>query len=313
MRWDERIGRRLKLRDLHILLAVVEAGSMAKASTRLAVSQPAVWKAIAEMEHTLGVPLLDRSPQGVEPTDYGRAIIKRSVAIFDELRQAVTEIEFLSDPTVGEVRIGTTEPLAAGLVTAVVEQFSRRYPRITTHVLEDDTVALLRELDERNVELLVTRVLEPFGRDHTNAEILYHDLFVVVAGIGNSWARKRRVKLADLVSEPWVLLPRDTLRGATMVQAFRSSGLEPPRATVITQSLSMRNSLLATGRFLTMLPGTLMKFPTTHPAIKALPIKLPATRQPVGLITLKNRALSPVALLFMNCTREVAKSMTARP
>jgi DNA-binding transcriptional LysR family regulator len=234
MRWDERIGRRLKLRDLHILLAVVQAGSMEKASTRLAVSQPAVWKAIAELEQALGVSLLDRSPQGVEPTDYGRAIIKRSVAIFDELRQAVDEIEFLSDPTVGEVRIGTTEPLAAGLVTAVVEQLSRRYPRITIHVVEEDTVALLRELDERKVELLVTRVLEPFGQDHMNAEILYHDRFLVVAGIGNSWARRRRVKLADLVHEPWVLLPRDTLRGVTMVQAFRSSGLEPPRATVIT-------------------------------------------------------------------------------
>src|SRR5438045_3255178 len=120
MQWDERVGRRLKLRDLHILLAVVQAGSMAKASTRLAVSQPAVSKAIAEMEHTLGVPLLDRNSKGVEPTSYGRALMKRSVAAFDELRQGVKEIEFLSDPTTGELRLGSSEPLAAGLVTAII-------------------------------------------------------------------------------------------------------------------------------------------------------------------------------------------------
>ena len=108
MDWDHRVGRRLKLRELNILLAVVQAGSMAKAGKRLAISQPAVSKAIADMEHTLGVPLFDRSPQGVEPTQYGRALLKRGVAVFDELQQAVQDIEFLSDPDAGELRIGST-------------------------------------------------------------------------------------------------------------------------------------------------------------------------------------------------------------
>jgi len=98
MQWDARIGRKIKLRDLHILLAVVQAGSMAKAGIQLAISQPAVSKAIAEMEHALGVPLVDRGSRGVEPTSYGRAIIKRSLAVFDELKQGIKEIEFLSDP-----------------------------------------------------------------------------------------------------------------------------------------------------------------------------------------------------------------------
>src|SRR5215471_16658563 len=115
MQWEDRIGQRLKLRDLHILLAVSQAGSMAKAGTRLAVSQPAVSKAIAEMEHVLVVPLLDRTAKGVGPTDYGRALIKRSLAVFDELRQGVKDIEFLRDPTVGEVRIGSAEPIATTL------------------------------------------------------------------------------------------------------------------------------------------------------------------------------------------------------
>jgi len=313
MQWDERIGRRLKLRDLHILLAVVQAGSMAKAGTRLAVSQPAISKAIAEMEHALGVPLLDRSPQGVEPTRYGRAIIKRGAAVFDELRQGIKETEFLLDPTVGEVRIGTTEPLAAGLITAVVERLWRRSPRIATHVVEGDTLALLHELEERNVELVATRMVEPSVGEHMNAEILYHDSLIVAAGIQNPWTRRRKVKLADLVSEPWVLLPHDTLIGSTMVQAFHAIGLEPPRATVVTQTFSMRNSLLATGHFFTMLAATVLKFPTTHPTIKALPIELPTTRRPIGIISLKNRALSPVAQVFIGCTREVAKSIASRP
>jgi len=83
MSWNARFGRRLKLHDLNVLLAVVHAGSMAKAASELAISQPAVSKAIADMEHVLGVRLLDRSPQGVEATRYGRALIKRGTAIFD--------------------------------------------------------------------------------------------------------------------------------------------------------------------------------------------------------------------------------------
>src|SRR5215470_15796577 len=105
MQWSDRIGRRLKPRDLHVFMAVAEHGNMAKAADSLAISRPVVSKTIAGLEHTLGVPLFDRSPQGVEPTLYGRALLKRSVAIFDDLRQSVREIEFLADPSTGELRI----------------------------------------------------------------------------------------------------------------------------------------------------------------------------------------------------------------
>jgi DNA-binding transcriptional LysR family regulator len=115
MRWNDRIGRRIKLSDLHILIAVVQTGSMAKAAAQLAVSHPVISRSISDLERTLGVRLLERNPRGVEVTAYGRAILARSHAAFDALRQGVRDIEFLSDPTVGEVRIGTTPPLAASV------------------------------------------------------------------------------------------------------------------------------------------------------------------------------------------------------
>jgi molybdate transport repressor ModE-like protein len=111
MRWNDRIGRRIKLSDLHILLAVAQSGSMAKAANELAVSHPVVSRSISELEHTLGVRLLERNPHGVELTEYGHALLNRSHAAFDELRQGVKDIELLSDPTAGEVRIGSTAPL----------------------------------------------------------------------------------------------------------------------------------------------------------------------------------------------------------
>src|SRR6266849_10002325 len=139
MDWDEqRLGRHLKLRDLNVLLTVARCGSMGKAAVQLSVSQPAISKVIAEMEHTLGVRLLDRGPRGVEPTIYARALLDRGLVAFDELKQAMKHIEFLADPTVGELRIGANPVLAAGLVAAVIDQLSRQYPRIVFHLLEAD-------------------------------------------------------------------------------------------------------------------------------------------------------------------------------
>ena len=125
MQWHERIGRRLKLRDMHILLAVVQHGSMAKAAAALAISQPAVSKPIADMEHTVGLRLLDRTRQGIEATTYGRALVKHGTTVFDELKQAAQELDLLADPTVGELRIGSSESMAAGLLPAIIDRFSR--------------------------------------------------------------------------------------------------------------------------------------------------------------------------------------------
>ena len=125
MQWSDRVGRRLKLRDLHILLAVARSGSMGKAATELAISQPSISKAIADAEHAVGLRLLDRGPQGIEPTIYGRALLKCGTAVFDEFRQGVKELEFLTDPGSGELRLGCTETMAAGFVSAVSDRVSR--------------------------------------------------------------------------------------------------------------------------------------------------------------------------------------------
>ena len=120
----ERIERRVKLHDLRVLMSVVERGSMAKAAKSLATSQPAISRAIADLEYSLGVCLLDRGPRGIVPTPYGHALIKRGIAIFDELKQGVQDIEFLADPTAGEVRIAAPIGWGAGLVATVIDRLA---------------------------------------------------------------------------------------------------------------------------------------------------------------------------------------------
>jgi DNA-binding transcriptional LysR family regulator len=308
MPWNDRIKRRLKLRDLDILTALVETGSMGKAADRLNTSQPAISKAIAELERALGVRLVDRSRRGIIPTPFGLALKKRSVAIFNDLRQGVQDIDFLSDPTTGELRIGTTEPVAVAIVSPTVDRLSRKYPKLIFHVVAGDTGTLYREIVERNIELAICRMIGT-PPDELAAEILFYDSFAVLTSATNPLTRRRKLTLADLMNEPWALLPSDSFFGSMVADAFRASGLEPPRPTVATLSEYMKNDLLATGRFLTVLPSFMLKVPGRYPPLKALPVSLPNTRMPIGLITLKNRTLTPLAQLFIDSVRAIAKPL----
>jgi DNA-binding transcriptional LysR family regulator len=310
MQISDRIGRRMKLQDLHVLMTVVQAGSMGKAAQRLNCTQPNISRSIAELEHTFGVRLLDRHRQGVEPTEFGRALLGCGVSVFDELRQGVKNIEFLADPTAGEVRIGCSPVVAPSFVSAVVDRLSRRSPRIVFHLVTAPVESLHRDLDERRVDFLVSRRFGPVADEQLGFESLFDDLFVVAAGAQNRWTRRRSVKLAELVNESWMLPPPESVIGSLAMQAFRASGLDYPRVTVVTLPGEARTRLLGTGRFLTILSTSTLRFAAKHPALKALPIELPLARLPVGIVTLKNRTLSPVARLFIEHAREVAKPLT---
>jgi DNA-binding transcriptional LysR family regulator len=309
MQFGDRIARGMKLYDLHILMAVAQVGSMNKAAVVLNMTQPAVSRSIAELERVMGVRLLDRNPRGVEPTAYGRALLDGGAAVFDDLRQAVKNIEVLADPTAGEVRIGCNPFLAAGFGSAIVDRLSRRYPRVVFHVVTEPVEILHRELSERNVDLLVASKFGPFPDERVEFELLFDDSYVVVAGAQNPWVRRRRIALADLVSESWALPPPESVIGAIFVKAFRDSGLDYPRVTVVTSSREMRISLVASGRFLAIFPTSVLRFPTRRAELKVLPVELPIARVPNGIVTLKNRALSPTARLFIEHAREVAKPL----
>src|ERR1051326_1672355 len=165
MRWamsnDRRLERRVSLRDLRILMSVIEAGSMGKAAKLLATSQPAISRSIADLEHAFGVRLLDRGAFGVEPALYGRALMNRGVAMFDELDQSMKDIRFLADPTVGELSIAASIAIAEGLVCKVMSNLSRRYPHLTYQVLASDTTTAYRALLDRRVDLAIIHAIEP--------------------------------------------------------------------------------------------------------------------------------------------------------
>jgi DNA-binding transcriptional LysR family regulator len=306
--WDERLHRRLKLRDLYVLKAAAELGSLGKAAAQLAISQPAVSKSITDLEQVVGARLLDRSRQGVEPTPYGVALLKWSNEAFDDLKRGVEEIDFLADPTTGHVRLGTAEGMVGGLIAAVIDRLLRQYPRLTFSITQAPTNDLqYRDLRERRVDLIFGRLISQVDDDDLDVEILLEDPCLPMAGLGSKWAKRRAIELAELVDEPWCF-PADSWMMSSIAKAFRERGLQLPRNTVSTNAIQLQYSLAATGQVLAMATAARLKLFGKVMGVKAVPVDFIVSTYPTGIVTLKKRSISPVTQLFIDCARRVVRS-----
>ena len=313
MQLSDRIGRRMKLHDLHVLMAVVECGSMSKAAQRLNTTQPAVSRSIADLEHALGVRLLDRGRHGAEPTLYGRALLEGGAAMFDDLRQAVKNIEFLADPTAGEVRVVASDPVIVGVLPAALNRLHRKYPGVSVQVTPTVSAARqYRDLRERKFDLFLGRVSLPVEED-LQLEVLFHDRMAIVAGPASKWNRRKKIALSELTDEPWVLPRLDSSVGPLVADAFRAQGASFPPKGAVWGAASVMCALLRRGRRIGCLPDSLLRFGVGVSSLKVLAVNLPIPRWPVGVLTLKNRTLTPVVGYFIDCVREVVRPLATNP
>ena len=302
----DQIGKRIRLRDLQTFMAVVQAGSMGKAARRLNTSQPNISKSLGDLERTLGVQLLERHRQGVAPTECGRALLDGGAVVFDDLERMLKNIEFLADPTAGEVRVGCNPFLAASFVSKIIVAMSRRHPRMSFRLVTAYGDDLQRQLIDRKVDLLITRKTGVTD-ERLAYEFLFNDSYSVVVGADSNWACRRTIGLDELVNERWVLPPADSLLASVVMKAFRANRLEYPRPAVIAEPAEVRMSLLAAGPFISIFPDSVLRF-HRKPELKALAIRQSLGYVPIGVVTLKNRTISATALSFVQATRQAASN-----
>jgi DNA-binding transcriptional LysR family regulator len=165
----------------------------------------------------------------------------------------------------------------------------------------------IQELRERKIDLLMTRATGQ--QDDFHSEVLFDEPFVFIVGAHSELARKRRISLNDIVGGNWVLPPYDSAPGALIAEVFRASDVSPPRPLVKTIAIQLTVSLIATGEFVGILPASVAALSAHQAALKVLPIKSAGPRISAEIVFLKNRTLNPAVQAFINCTREVAKSL----
>jgi DNA-binding transcriptional LysR family regulator len=315
MTWtDDRLGRRIRLTDLRVLMAVAEAGGMGKAARQLNTSQPAVSRCIADLEQELNVTLLERTPRGVEVTAYGRTLLDAAVSAVDSLRHGLQHIGSINDPSEGAIRIGGQEAIISGLLPRAFNELRARYPGIAVHVKSVASIPQqYAELRERRLDLIVGRVHPPF-EDDVEAVILFEEKTHVVASATNPWAGRRGpLALAELADEPWALPVPGTLVGALFAPAFEANGVPyPPRCFAI-GSIHLQLELVADSAFLAILPGSALRLNLERFGLQVLPIESPVRPSPVGILRLKGRPVTPFVESFIACLKHGLRSGVPEP
>src|SRR5262249_30839648 len=199
----------------------------------------------------------------------------------------------------------------------IIEGFFRKYPRVVLRVDQVETGTLeLPGLRERKFDLVLGRISTPtIGNelvDDLNVEILFDDRLVVVAGMQSQWARRRKIDLAELVNERWILGGPDSGPYRIVSDAFRGRGLNMPKISLVTSSVYLRTNMVASGHFITTSQSSVVHFWADRLALKVLPVDLPMRPWPLAIVTLKNRMLSPVVARFIEYLREFTQAMRVR-
>jgi DNA-binding transcriptional LysR family regulator len=219
----------------------------------------------------------------------------------------VAAVQELATPGTGEVRFASSEIWTAGLVPAAVERVSRRYPRLRFDVEAITPSTLQAYLGARRGEFAITRLTRNAPEPDLEVEGLYQERLVVVAGAGNAWIAYRKLRLEQIIQEPWIISPFELDESSPFMKACAAEGLSPPTKCILSNSLNLRAGLLATGRFLTLVPGSVLAFPPWRTLLKPIRVDLPTWQFPTAVFKLKNRTLSAGAEALLSAVRLEAK------
>jgi DNA-binding transcriptional LysR family regulator len=261
------------------------------------------------MEHVVGASLLERSSQGVELTESGRILVARGRVIFDEVREGLKDIEAVADPAQGNLRIGAADPLTI-VVAEIIADISSKYPRIDYQVTINDADTTLRQLRDRELDVVLTRWNPETTPDDLSCEILFHSPLAVLASKSHPLVKRRKLNLKGLMGERWTLSPPDSYFGRIVADVFRRKKLELPRSIVSTISIHMRVDLLASGDFISVLPTYILRHQGNSAWLRALDVNLNEVG-PIAAITLKKRRPAGTLSLFQETSRRVCKAIAA--
>ena len=306
----ERLPRHLKMRELRILLAVAEQGSFRKAGQALHVSQPAITSAIAELEHLIGLKLIDRTPQGVIPTTHGASFIRRADAIFGELNLAAEEIEMISSGAQGTLHMGTVPMPASGILPAALEGLLAQFPRAFVSVLEASEQVLGEALKTRKIDLFIARRPRQEDRDF-HYETLFEDSVVVIAHRDHPLANRKRIRYDDLREARWIIPPPGSFFFGHIERVLGSVGYEMPKHAIESISIPVMYGMLAHGGFLAFATRSQYEFTPMRPLLATLPLRLPQITAPIGLVTIAGRQLNPLGARLVDRVRELIAGLGA--
>jgi len=296
------LDRRLRLSILRAIDAVDAHRSLLKASTVLGISQPALTKALAELEAQLDIRLFDRHSRGVRTTEAGSVFAQSARRILAELRRLDEELDLLSTPGGGVLSIGALPVAAAGMLPGVLKRLKANYPRLRVRLQQGRTEDLLPLLATGEIELIVGRLYEPATPDAFDREALWSEPISILARVQhpvfNEPVTAQKLEQFDLI------LPTITQRIGQEIERFLSQlGVDVSNALRSSSYVLIREMLLETD-ILSAMPRSMMLGDLVRGSLRVVPMPFSAPERPAGIIWRRGIERSRSCQAFTNCLRD---------
>ena len=294
---------RLRLKQLVLITALNELRSLHKVAEFMHLSQPAATKMLHEIEETLGVTLFDRLPKGMRPTIFGESAVSYANMAIADLGKLREKIAAQAEGSIGTIALGSIPTPVQGLLADVIVAVKSEFPRLKISVLVDTSAALIQLLEQGKLDVVLGRMTDHAKLDQLNFEVLDNERLSVVAGKGHPLAAERRLSLADLAEQPWVLQPLSTPMRQLLERTFYEAGVLTPKQLVETNSTLLIAALLQSSPMIAILPTVIAMDYATAGTLCILPIEIKYQLEPFGIITRKERLFDPTLTQFLNILR----------
>jgi len=298
--------QRLSVKQLRIVAAIEDHGSIREAAESLNITQPTATKALKEAERILGVMLFTRTNRGVLPTQYGTTLSRRARLVLAELRHAGEEIRDLSEGFGGRVVVGTLLAASARLLPEAIARLRRERPKVTVSVVEGTNDILIPALRLGDLDLVVGRLPEFRGREGMHQDVLYDEITCLVVRPGHPLLSSANITLADTLAWDFILPPPETTLRRQLEHAFHDAGLKVPPIVMESVSVLTNRRLTSETDCISVWPYQVVRQAVLDGRLMRLPITLPKAAGTVGVTTRAGATPSPVTVALIAELRMIA-------
>ncbi|KWR91362.1 LysR family transcriptional regulator [Cupriavidus sp. IDO] len=297
------LRNRLQMRHLRLALALAEHRSLRRAAAQMSLSQPAVTKALHELEGMVGTLLFTRHARGIEPTVFGEALIRYARVVLADLDALHDEFAAIAAGEVGKVRLGSILAPVPSVLSGAIHALKERYPRLNIVMHVDTSDVLVQALRQDALDVMIGRIPEGTLADDLAFEPLFEETLAIVARAGHPQARRRSVKLATLVSYPWIIPPAATPMWQIIDQTFRDNRVALPEDMIETSSIMATLPLLAGSDRIAVVPSAIADYFASLGALAVLPVAMRGRMVPYGIVVRRRRAATPAMRLLIDAVR----------
>ena len=291
----------MEIKDMQAFYTVVEEGNISHAALRLNVAQPALSRQMKRLETSLGVQLFERGSRRIRLTDAGRLLYTRVERILGMVDGTMREITEIGTGVAGAIRIGTITSSGALMMPRLMNEFHRRWPRVTFEIWEGEGTRVLEMLDSHTIEIGITR--SQVDANLYESVVLANEPLVVMMNRKSGVAGKSQptVRLRELADCP-IIVP---LRWKAVFEGYCKQAGFTPYLISVSDSIVLDVLSVRSGLGIALLPASAKSLMSDDGALIVKKLVEPEISTHTVISWLKNRTLSAGAQHFISLLKEL--------